>query len=118
MTSASACGGSVSTRSMTPWSITKGGDLRSPPPPTGGGGLLFRMRVFMLTLGTQGDFELFRILGRELRGRGHRVVLGTSECYAARTREAGLEWERVGAGTWEELHAVLQSLAPVADRKM
>jgi hypothetical protein len=31
------------------------------------------MRVFILTLGTRGDFELFCTLGRELSGRGHHV---------------------------------------------
>jgi UDP:flavonoid glycosyltransferase YjiC (YdhE family) len=76
------------------------------------------MRIFILSLGTQGDFELFRILGTELHGRGHQVVLGTSEFYAARARSAGLDCTQIGAGTLEELRAVLQSLAPVSDRKM
>jgi UDP:flavonoid glycosyltransferase YjiC (YdhE family) len=76
------------------------------------------MRLFILTLGTQGDFELFRILGQELRGRGHEVTVGGSQFYAPRAQQAGLDFERIGTGTFEELRGVLQSMAPVADRKM
>ncbi len=73
------------------------------------------MRVFILTLGTRGDFELFRLLGATLRRRGHRVVLGTSGFYAEATREAGLEFVQVGDGSRATLLSVLQSLAPIAD---
>lgn len=74
------------------------------------------MQVFILTLGTRGDFELFLNLGRELRRRGHRVLLGTSAFYAERTRSAQLEWIRVGNGDRERLVAMLRSLSPVTDK--
>lgn len=74
------------------------------------------MRVFILTLGTRGDFELFRTLGRELRRRQHDVVLGTSYFYADATEAAGLQWTPVGNGTHSELLAVLRSLGESGDR--
>jgi UDP:flavonoid glycosyltransferase YjiC (YdhE family) len=74
------------------------------------------MRVFVLTLGTRGDFELFCTLGRELRRRGHHVVLGTSGFYAQATEAAGLEWTLIGGGTQSELIAVLRSLGESGDR--
>jgi UDP:flavonoid glycosyltransferase YjiC (YdhE family) len=73
------------------------------------------MRIYVLTLGTRGDFELFRMLGAELQRRGHRVTVGTSSFHADALREAGLEWDPVGTGTFDDLHAVLRSLAPIAD---
>jgi UDP:flavonoid glycosyltransferase YjiC (YdhE family) len=74
------------------------------------------MRVFMLALGTRGDFELFLTLGRELRARGHEVALGGSGFHVAAAREAGLGWEQVGVGTREELLSVLRSLSSCPDR--
>jgi len=74
------------------------------------------MRIFILTLGTRGDFELFLMLGRELRRRGHHLVMGTSEFYAPRTREAGIEWARIGNSSQEEMVSILRSLSPVQDR--
>jgi len=74
------------------------------------------MRVFILTLGTRGDFELFCTLGRELRRRHHEVVLGTSAFYAQATQAAGLEWSAIGDGTHGELIAVLRSLSNTGDR--
>jgi len=74
------------------------------------------MRISMLTLGTRGDFELLLTLGRRLRSRGHQVVLGTSEFYAARVREAEIEWAQIGCGTRDDLLAVLRSLSSVADK--
>lgn len=73
------------------------------------------MRVFILTLGTRGDFELFLMLGRELRQRGHEVILGTSVFYSAKTREAGIDWTPIGNGSQAEMVSVLQSLSPVWD---
>jgi len=73
------------------------------------------MRLFILALGIRGDLELFLTLGRELRRRGHAVVLGTTGFYAARVREAGIEGVQVGNGTWGELRAVLRSLSSVRD---
>ncbi len=74
------------------------------------------MKVFILTLGTRGDFELFLALGRALFRRGHHVVLGTSPFYAERTRAAGIEWVQMGTGTQEEIISVLKSLSSVRDR--
>jgi UDP:flavonoid glycosyltransferase YjiC (YdhE family) len=68
------------------------------------------MRVFLLTLGTRGDFELFCTLGRELKRRAHHVVIGTSAFYAQAVRDAGLDWVAIGSGTQDELVAVLHSL--------
>src|SRR5437879_4389321 len=74
------------------------------------------MRVFILTLGTRGDLELFLILGRELRRRGHTVILGTSRFHAARVGEAQLECVPLGDGTQDEVVAILRSLSSVADK--
>ncbi len=73
------------------------------------------MRIFILTLGTRGDFELFRILGGALRRRGHAVVVGTSGFFAERVRAAGLGFLQIGTGTQEEAVRLLRSLAPVRD---
>lgn len=74
------------------------------------------MHIFILTLGTRGDLELFLMLGRELGSRGHRVVLGTSEFYSARVREARVEWAQIGDGTQDQLVSILQSLSPIQDK--
>jgi len=73
------------------------------------------MEFFILTLGTRGDIELFLTLGRELRRRGHGVVLGTTGFYATRVREARIESAQVGNGTQAELIAVLRSLSSIRD---
>jgi UDP:flavonoid glycosyltransferase YjiC (YdhE family) len=73
------------------------------------------MRVFLLTLGTRGDLELFLALGGELRRRGHTVVLGTSRFFADRVEAAGLGFAPIGEGTHEQLLALLGSLVDVAD---
>lgn len=75
------------------------------------------MKILILTLGTRGDFELFLTLARELHGRGHEIVVGTSAFYADRLRAAGLDWIPVGKGKKSELLALLQALATVADGK-
>jgi UDP:flavonoid glycosyltransferase YjiC (YdhE family) len=74
------------------------------------------MNVFLLSLGTRGDIELFVTLGRELARRGHRVVLGASAFYAARVAAAGIEWRQVGGGTRHELVALLRALAQEPDK--
>lgn len=75
------------------------------------------MRIVMLTLGTRGDVELFVILGRELRRRGHQVILATSPFHGTRVQASGLEWRPVGDSTQEQLLAVLRALAAVRDTK-
>jgi sterol 3beta-glucosyltransferase len=74
------------------------------------------MRVFLLTLGTRGDFELFLSLGCELRRRGHSVLLGSSSIYADRVAAAGLTWAPMGDGKHEDLLALLRSLSRVEDK--
>jgi len=74
------------------------------------------MRVFLLTLGTRGDFELLLSLGCELRRRGHSVLLGSSRFYAERVEAAGLMWSQIGEGTHEELLMLLRSLANIEDK--
>ncbi len=69
------------------------------------------MKVFILTLGTRGDLETFLILGRELRRRGHRVLIGTSSFYSERIAASRLEWLQIGNGTAEQMQAVLRSMA-------
>ena len=71
------------------------------------------MRVFILTLGTRGDFELFWALGRELHARGHAVTIGTSPFYAQLELDPALTWVPVGTGTRSELIAVLSSLTDI-----
>lgn len=73
------------------------------------------MRVFIVTLGTRGDFELFAALGRELRGRGYEVVLGAAPFYEAAARAGGLDWAPIGAGDQPTMLALLRSLASEPD---
>jgi UDP:flavonoid glycosyltransferase YjiC (YdhE family) len=75
------------------------------------------MQIFMMTLGTRGDLELFLILGRELHQRGHHITLGTSPFYSSRVHDAGLDWAQVGNGTQDELVAILRSQASVSDKR-
>lgn len=74
------------------------------------------MNVFILTLGTRGDLELFLSLGSELKRRGHGVVLGSSPFNEARTRAAGIEWQCVGDSTLAQVQDTLRSLASVDDK--
>jgi len=73
------------------------------------------MRCFLLSLGTHGDVELFRLLGRELSRRGHQVTIASSPFYRERMEPAGLEFLPVGTGTQAELSALFRSLASEAD---
>ncbi len=73
------------------------------------------MRIFIMTMGTRGDLELFLTLGRALQGRGHQVLLGASPLFQAKVREAGLEFTPLGTGTHEEHLAVLRSLIAFSD---
>lgn len=73
------------------------------------------MRVFILTLGTRGDFQLFLTLGRALRRRGHEVILGASPFFSPSVRQAQLGWVPIGTGSLEGLVSILQSLASEPD---
>jgi UDP:flavonoid glycosyltransferase YjiC (YdhE family) len=74
------------------------------------------MRVFVLALGTRGDFELFLRLGRQLSRRGHEVVIGTSAFYATEVHDARLQSAPIGQGTKEELVSVLHSVSSIRDK--
>jgi UDP:flavonoid glycosyltransferase YjiC (YdhE family) len=69
------------------------------------------MRVFILSLGTRGDVELFLILGRELARRGHHVRFATSPVYETRVLAAGLTALPFGQATFAQLQGVLRSLS-------
>jgi len=73
------------------------------------------MRVFILTLGTRGDFQLFLTLGRALRRRGHQVILGSSPCFSGNVRQAQIGWAPIGNGSLDEVVSILQSLASEPD---
>jgi UDP:flavonoid glycosyltransferase YjiC (YdhE family) len=74
------------------------------------------MQVFIVTLGTRGDFEQFLTLARELQTRGHQALLGTSPFYGADAADANIDWTPLGAGSRSDLVGVLRSLAPVHDK--
>lgn len=71
------------------------------------------VRIFVVTIGTRGDFELFLTLASALHRRGHAVVVGTSPFYGARVLDAGLSYRAIGSGSRDEMLAVLRSLAPL-----
>ncbi len=71
------------------------------------------MNVFIMTIGTRGDLELFLTLGRELSLRGHQVNFGTSRFYSERVLESKLDWQQIGYGTQEELLSMLRSLSTI-----
>lgn len=72
------------------------------------------MRVFILTLGTRGDFEPFWALGRALAARGHAVTLGTSSFHVQDDR--AVKWVTIGQGTLAEFKRFLASLGSQPDR--
>jgi len=74
------------------------------------------MHIFILTIGTRGDFELFLTLARALRQRGHHIVMGTSGFFSDNAQAAGVEWVQIGKGTYEEITAVLRSLSAADNR--
>jgi hypothetical protein len=71
------------------------------------------MRIFILTLGTRGDFEPFWALGRELGARGHSVTIGTSAFHVQ--NDPALTWLPIGTGTMAELLALLKSMTAETD---
>lgn len=74
------------------------------------------MHVFILTLGTRGDLELFLTLGTALRERGHQIVVGTSPFHESRVRQCGFSYEGIGWPDRAALVSVLEALVPVRDR--
>lgn len=66
------------------------------------------MRIFILVLGTRGDFEPFWRLAHTLRRRGHQVTIGTSGFHLQ--ADPFVDWVRIGNGSREELTALLASM--------
>ncbi|MDZ4784060.1 MAG: glycosyltransferase [Planctomycetia bacterium] len=73
------------------------------------------MNCLLLTLGTHGDGELFRLLGRALSRSGHRVTLAASPFYRDRMEATGLDFLPIGNGTQYELGMLFRSLASEPD---
>lgn len=73
------------------------------------------MRIFIMTMGTRGDLELFLTLGRALQARGHQVLLGAPPLFRTRVDAAALGFTPLGTGTHEEHLAVLRGLTGFAD---
>ena len=72
------------------------------------------MRIFILTLGTRGDFEPFWALGRALHARGHAVTVGTSLFHFK--NDPSIKWVSIGNSTQAQFVAFLRSLATEPDR--
>jgi UDP:flavonoid glycosyltransferase YjiC (YdhE family) len=73
------------------------------------------MNALILTLGTRGDLELFLLLARTLRDRGHHVHVVTSHFHAHRVRAAGISCSPVGAADPALLDALLASFVFMPD---
>jgi UDP:flavonoid glycosyltransferase YjiC (YdhE family) len=54
------------------------------------------MKIALLTLGTRGDTQPFIALGKELKARGHIVVLGAPENFQPWIEGHGLEYRSIG----------------------
>ena len=65
------------------------------------------MRITLLSLGTLGDVALMATLGQRLASRGAQVTLAASPFYASHAEEAGLGFERVGSGGFEQMRDAL-----------
>lgn len=76
------------------------------------------MRVFIVTVGTRGDFELFLFLGQELRARGHQVILGSSPFNERYVRASGIDWTPIGNGTHAEVLAIMRGMSAIPDRTL
>lgn len=71
------------------------------------------MRIFILTLGSRGDFEPFWSLAQALSARGHEVTLGSSAFH--HQADPGLRWLTVGDSTQADLARALQAMAAEPD---
>jgi rhamnosyltransferase subunit B len=49
-------------------------------------------RILLATMGSLGDLHPYLALGRELKARGHSVVVATLRHYGPRVEEEGLEF--------------------------
>jgi rhamnosyltransferase subunit B len=62
--------------------------------------------ILFCTIGSAGDVNPFIAIGQELRRRGHRVVLCTSQYFESHARNAGLEF--IGLGTAEDYLSIIE----------
>lgn len=62
--------------------------------------------ILLCTIGSAGDVFPFITLGQELKKRGHRVTLITSQFFESHAREAGLEF--FGLGSTEDYQSIIQ----------
>lgn len=63
--------------------------------------------ILLCTVGSAGDVYPFIAIGQELRTRGFRVVLITSQYFESQTHEAGLEF--IGLGSAEDYQRIIQN---------
>jgi hypothetical protein len=71
------------------------------------------MRIFILALGTRGDFEPFWSLAQALQSRGHHVTVGTSGFHIP--PDPDLAWVQIGDGDKPSLLAILRGLSAEPD---
>lgn len=62
--------------------------------------------IFLCAIGSAGDVYPFLGIGQELRKRGYRVTLITSQFFEIHARDAGLEF--FGLGSAEEYQSIIQ----------
>ena len=62
--------------------------------------------ILLCTIGSAGDVNPFIAIGKDLRTRGHRVVLCTSQYFESHARTAGLEF--IGLGTAEDYLSIIE----------
>src|SRR5262245_40496195 len=62
--------------------------------------------ILLCTIGSAGDVNPFIAIGQELRQRGHRVILCTSQYFESHARNAGLEF--IGLGTVEDYLSIIE----------
>jgi rhamnosyltransferase subunit B len=62
--------------------------------------------ILLCAIGSAGDVNPFIAIGKELRKRGHRVILCTSQYFEPHARSAGLEF--IGLGTAEDYLSIIE----------
>lgn len=78
--------------------------------PAGSTGHARRKTILLATLGSLGDLIPYLALGRELHGRGHRVLVATGSIHQARVESAGLIFHRLRPDYWRPDTAVARDL--------
>ncbi len=62
--------------------------------------------ILLCAIGSAGDVNPFIAIGKELRKRGHRVILCTSQYFESHAHNAGLEF--IGLGTAEDYLSIIE----------